>query len=101
MSKTIILKNPIELDDGRVERLELRDITTSDYVVLGPVMGVVINKDGSSQVKEFTKVIVAYAVRLTSLTPKDIAKLSLPDFMQLRDYLRDSLDFSTEPDLEI
>lgn len=45
MSKTIVLKNPIEVDDGRIEQLELRDITTSDYVALGPVMGVVINKD--------------------------------------------------------
>ena len=101
MSKTIILKKPIELDDGVLDRLELRDITTADYVALGPVMGVVINKDGTSQVKEFTKVIMTYGVRLTGRTATEIGKLSLPDFMQLRDYVRDSLDFSTGPDSEI
>ena len=36
------------------------------------------------------------------MTPEtEVEKLSLPDFMRLRDYVRDSLDFSSEPDSEI
>lgn len=101
MSTTIVLKNPIDRDGEKLEQLEFRDITTSDYVALGPVMGVVVRKDGTSYVQEFTKVIIAYIVRLTGLTATDAAKLSLPDFMAVRDHIRDSLDFSTEPDSEI
>ena len=101
MSKTITLKHPLETSEGVVEKLDFRDITTADYVALGPVMGVVVRKDGTSYVQEFTKVIIAYIVRLTGLTATDAAKLSLPDFMKVRDYIRDSLDFSTEPDSEI
>lgn len=101
MSTTIVLKNPIDRDGEMLEQLEFRDITTSDYVALGPVMGVVVRKDGTSYVQEFTKVIIAYIVRLTGLTATDAAKLSLPDFMAVRDHIRDSLDFSTEPDSEI
>lgn len=101
MSKTIALKRPLETSEGVIEKLDFRDITTGDYVALGPVMGVVVRKDGTSYVQEFTKVIIAYIVRLTGLTATDAAKLSLQDFMQVRDYIRDSLDFSTEPDSEI
>nr|DAV69044.1 MAG TPA: tail assembly chaperone protein [Caudoviricetes sp.] len=101
MSKTITLKHPLETSEGVIEKLDFRDITTGDYVALGPVMGVVVRKDGTSYVQEFTKVIIAYIVRLTGLTATDAAKLSLQDFMQVRDYIRDSLDFSTEPDSEI
>ena len=98
MSKTITLKTPIESSGEVIEKLEFRDITTADYVALGPVMGVVVRKDGTSYVQEFTKVIIGYIVRLTGLTSTDVAKLSLPDFLQVRDHIRDSLDFSTEPD---
>ncbi len=101
MSKTITLKTPIESSGEVIEKLEFRDITTADYVALGPVMGVVVRKDGTSYVQEFTKVIIGYIVRLTGLTSTDVAKLSLPDFLQVRDHIRDSLDFSTEPDSEI
>lgn len=101
MSKTITLRHPLETSEGAIEKLDFRDITTADYVALGPVMGVVVRKDGTSYVQEFTKVIIAYIVRLTGLTSTDAAKLSLPDFMKVRDYIRDSLDFSTEPDSEI
>ena len=101
MSTIIKLRTPIDQDGVKLEQIELRDIKTKDYVSLGPVLSLVVNKDGSSQVKEFPKVIIAYIVRLTGLTETEVEKLSLPDFMRLRDYVRDSLDFSSEPDSEI
>lgn len=100
MSKTFVLRKPIESDGARLEKLEVRDITTADYISLGPVSVVSINPDASSYVKELSNVMVLYIVRLTGLTASEVRKLDLRDYFEIADYIKSTLTFISEPDSE-
>lgn len=89
MALTIKLTKEV---DGTSE-VTLRDIETGDYIRLGPVMAPMIDAEGRRRMLEETKVLSAYITRVSGLTDSQIGKLSLQDFMQMRDFVITQLAF--------
>lgn len=95
----ISLSTPITVDGAEVSEIELRSVTVSDYVALGPVMVANVDpKTMKTSVIEDQKIMLGYIVRLTGLTAKDVSSLCLKDFLKLGGQIKKELDFSDDTD---
>lgn len=99
MPLTIKLEKPIKRGDSEIAEIELRDVETNDYIRLGAVGTLLVNKKGEQVYVDRPEVVQKYLTRLSSLSEKEIGQLTLPDFFKAQSFITQQLNFAFGSDV--
>lgn len=94
MPLTIKLEKPIKRGDSEIAEIELRDVETNDYIRLGAVGTLLVNKKGEQVYADRPEIVQKYLTRLSGLSEKEIGQMELKDFFKAKEFISNQLAFA-------